>query len=825
MTINLADNDPRVSYSVAAGVTQSSFTVSFEFFDDEDLNVYVDGIQKTLTNDYTVTGGDGSTGSIAMSVTGAAGGSTVVITRSIVLERTTDFPVSGAFNIASLNTELDRFVAINADLNDQISRSIRLEDYDVAGGLSLPSLEDRKGKTLAFDTVTGGMVAGPSISSGDAIANAITEIEVVADDLQNGSYVAGGQYDFGSITDTSVGSTGSPDGFIVTVYNNLASISAVNAISANVSTVAGISSDVTTAASNATDISSVATNISNVNAAASNESNINAAVSNATNINAVAANEADIDSVAASIANVDTVAGISANVTTVAGISADVTAVAADATDIGTVAALDTEIGALGAITSDITAVNTNSANITAVAGNNTDISTVAGISANVTTVAGISSDIATVVADATDIGTVAGDSANIQALGPISANITTVAGISSDVTTVANNATDTTTVAGISANVTTVAGVSANVTTVAGISADVTTVAGDSADIQTVADNIASVNDFADKYRIGATDPTTDLDEGDLFYNTTSDTLKVYTGSEWEAGVTAGSGFLAKAGGVMTGELTLSGAPTSDLHAATKAYVDTTVAATNEVVEDTTPQLGGSLDVNGNSIVSVANGDIAITPDGTGSVVIDGLSHPQADGSAGQFLKTDGSGQLAFATVDTDLSNDTTPQLGGDLDGQGNNIYTLQGNIGSDAGDYITFTTDTRMDVYVNGSNEFRFESDGDFHADGNVVAYSTTVSSDERLKTNIQLVNDPLGKLSSLRGVTFEWLRDGKESAGVIAQDVQNVLPEAVTEVTGMNGKQHLTVNYSALTSILIEAIKELKAEVEELKNGTSN
>ena len=94
-----------------------------------------------------------------------------------------------------------------------------------------------------------------------------------------------------------------------------------------------------------------------------------------------------------------------------------------------------------------------------------------------------------------------------------------------------------------------------------------------------------------------------------------------------------------------------------------------------SEVVDDTSPQLGGNLDVNGNSIVSASNGDIAITPNGTGSVVVDGLSHPQSDGSAGQFLKTDGSGQLSFGTVATDLSGDSTPQLGGVLDTNGNNI------------------------------------------------------------------------------------------------------------------------------------------------------
>jgi hypothetical protein len=60
------------------------------------------------------------------------------------------------------------------------------------------------------------------------------------------------------------------------------------------------------------------------------------------------------------------------------------------------------------------------------------------------------------------------------------------------------------------------------------------------------------------------------------------------------------------------------------------------------DIVEDTTPQLGGALDVNGNSIVSVSNGNITITPDGTGSIVLDGQNWPQADGTANYFIKTD---------------------------------------------------------------------------------------------------------------------------------------------------------------------------------------
>jgi len=68
-----------------------------------------------------------------------------------------------------------------------------------------------------------------------------------------------------------------------------------------------------------------------------------------------------------------------------------------------------------------------------------------------------------------------------------------------------------------------------------------------------------------------------------------------------------------------------------------------------SDIVSDTTPQLGGNLDVNGQSIVSVSAGNIAITPDTTGKIILDGLSWPTADGSADQVLKTDGAGNLSF--------------------------------------------------------------------------------------------------------------------------------------------------------------------------------
>ena len=239
MTINIADNTPRVSYTVAAGATQTSFTVSFEFFAEADLNVYVDGTLKTLTAHYTVSGGSGSTGAVAISVTGASGGSTVVITRSIALERTTDFPSQGAFQITTLNTELDRITAIQADLDDEIGRSLRLTDYDIAANLTLPELNSRKGTTLAFNATTGAVEAGPSVAGVTTVSALAADIAALAD-IEDGT----------TATDA---------------------ISGLAAIKANVTTAAGIASNIT----------SVAGNASNINAAVANASNINAAPANA----------------------------------------------------------------------------------------------------------------------------------------------------------------------------------------------------------------------------------------------------------------------------------------------------------------------------------------------------------------------------------------------------------------------------------------------------------------------------------------------------------------------------------------------------------------
>jgi hypothetical protein len=101
-------------------------------------------------------------------------------------------------------------------------------------------------------------------------------------------------------------------------------------------------------------------------------------------------------------------------------------------------------------------------------------------------------------------------------------------------------------------------------------------------------------------------------------------------------------------------------------------------------VSADSAPALGGNLNVAGNSIVSLSNGDITIAPNGTGKIVLDGQNWPTADGTANQYLKTNGSGQLSYATLPAIISSlleDIAPILGANLDVSTYKIVTNSNN------------------------------------------------------------------------------------------------------------------------------------------------
>ena len=106
-----------------------------------------------------------------------------------------------------------------------------------------------------------------------------------------------------------------------------------------------------------------------------------------------------------------------------------------------------------------------------------------------------------------------------------------------------------------------------------------------------------------------------------------------------------------------------------------------------------------------------------------------------------------------------------------------------------------------------------------GDLTVKGDIIAYGAP--SDKKYKENIKPIESALDKAMQLKGVKLDWkesdsILDIKEDIGFIAQDVEKVLPELVRD----NGKGNLSLRYQGVTPILLEAIKELKAEIEELK-----
>lgn len=119
---------------------------------------------------------------------------------------------------------------------------------------------------------------------------------------------------------------------------------------------------------------------------------------------------------------------------------------------------------------------------------------------------------------------------------------------------------------------------------------------------------------------------------------------------------------------------------------------------------------------------------------------------------------------------------------------------------------------SNTENDPGSGGTTAMTLDSSSNLTVTGNVTAYS-----DIRLKSDIKPITNALDKVSQINGVTFTRTDSGERQAGVIAQEVEKVLPEVVG-----NGEEYKSVAYGNMVGLLIEAVKELSAQVEELKKG---
>jgi hypothetical protein len=233
-----------------------------------------------------------------------------------------------------------------------------------------------------------------------------------------------------------------------------------------------------------------------------------------------------------------------------------------------------------------------------------------------------------------------------------------------------------------------------------------------------------------------------------------------------------------------------------------------------------------GNFTVSGTTLVGPSNSDITLDPVGTGVLKVAGDAQlnaqgdlrfsdadssnwvafqgastiasnvtwtlPAADGTAGQALVTNASGTLSWATNSVSISDETT-----------------------NATRYLTFaaaTSGTVSTVYVS-STKFTVNP-----STGVLSTVSITESSSIALKENVAPIENALDSIMRLVGVTYD-RRDGskKEEAGLIAEEVNKILPNLVTK--DQDGRPD-AIHYTKLTAYLIEAVKSLKQEINSLK-----
>ena len=156
--------------------------------------------------------------------------------------------------------------------------------------------------------------------------------------------------------------------------------------------------------------------------------------------------------------------------------------------------------------------------------------------------------EVTTVAGNITNINSCANNETNINAAVSNASNINSAVSNASNINAVVSNATNINTVAGNNTNINTVAGANSNITTVSTNISNVNSVGGSISNVNTVASNLASVNNFADQYRIASSQPSSSLNTGDLYFDTTANELRVYNGSSWQGGVTATGNLISKA-------------------------------------------------------------------------------------------------------------------------------------------------------------------------------------------------------------------------------------------------------------------------------------
>jgi hypothetical protein len=471
----------QVSYTGNGSTTQ--YSITFPYIDVTHVKAYLNG---TLTSAYTISS------STLTFTTAPANGVVIRIERETPNDnRLVDFTDGSVLTEQDLDRSADQNFYIAQEITDDSASKLGLDTDDKYNAQS-KVIKNLASPVADTDAVNKAFISTnlPNINTVAGISGAVTTVAGISGNVTT---VAGNNANVSTVA-TNIAS-------VNTVATNIADVITVaNDLNEAISEIETTANDLNEAVS---EIDTVGTNIASVQAVGTDIANVNTVATDIANVNTVATDIANVNTVGGAIANVNTVAGANANITTVANANANINTVATDIANVNLV----------GGSIANVNTVATNVANVNTVASNNANINTVASANANITTLAGISADITTVATNSANISTIATDIAKV---------ITTANDL--------NEATS---------EIEVVANAIANVDTVGTNIANVNLVGGSIANVNTVGSNIGTVNEFGERYRVSASAPSTSLDLGDLYFDTASNTMKVYSSGGW---INAGS-------------------------------------------------------------------------------------------------------------------------------------------------------------------------------------------------------------------------------------------------------------------------------------------
>ena len=295
----------------------------------------------------------------------------------------------------------------------------------------------------------------------------------------------------------------------------------------------------------------------------------------------------------------------------------------------------------------------------------------------------------------------------------------------------------------------------------------------------------------------------------------------------------------LPKAGGQMTGNITMSGSETVDGRdlsvdgakldgieaSATADQTDAEIKTAYENNSDTNA-FTDALQTKLNGIETAATADqtaseiltALLTVDGPGS----GLNADVLDGlDSGAFLRADAADTASGDITFSGGAGAITLSNGSDIRGPTGSSWTGEANKIQWHSNHLYYqATNSHYFRNSGGSNICTITNGGNLTASGNVTAYS-----DERLKKDIVTIDNPIDKIKAMRGVYYKEIETDRPRTGVIAQEVEKVLPEVVHDHEDTNPETGETtstkaVDYGNMVGLLIEAIKEQQDEIERLK-----